>query len=151
MNYHKRNTSIQKRVNILKVKVTMTQNRSIFACAVSPDFTIIRFFTSYSKDKRERETKYGSLSQKGEGQPCCNSLVALYCWWNIFTPLNHRCIQLRKQMKDDDWETPRTWKDKNLLVKVGNGCFPIELCVFVIFFVNSASISAPYMQLISKV
>ena len=37
-----------------------------------------------------------------------------------------------------------------LLVKVNNGCFPIELCVFDIF-VNSASNSAPYMQFVIKV
>ena len=37
-----------------------------------------------------------------------------------------------------------------VLVKVNNGCFPIELCVFVIF-VNSASISAPYMQFVIQV
>ena len=35
VHYHKRNTSIQKRVNWLKVKVTMTHKRSIFASAVS--------------------------------------------------------------------------------------------------------------------
>ena len=36
------------------------------------------------------------------------------------------------------------------MVKVSNGCFPIELCVFAIF-VNSASFSAPYMQFVIKV
>ena len=35
VHYHKRNTSIQKRVNVLKVKVIMTQKLSIFASAVS--------------------------------------------------------------------------------------------------------------------
>ena len=38
---------------------------------------------------------------------------------------------------------------KRLLVKVNNGCFSIELCVFVIF-ANSASISAPYMPFVIK-
>ena len=37
-------------------------------------------------------------------------------------------------MKDDDWNTPRISKDKSLLVKVSNGCFPIELCAFAVFF-----------------
>ena len=45
---------------------------------------------------------------------------------------------------------PEHQRTKRLLVKVSNGCFPIELCVFVIF-VNSASISAPYMQFIIEV
>ena len=40
---------------------------------------------------------------------------------------------------------PEDQRTKRLLVKVSSGCFPIELCVFVIF-VNSASISAPYIQ-----
>ena len=94
---------------------------------------MIRLLTSYSKDKREKEAKYWFLSQRVKGQPFCNFLIALYFWQNIFTPLNHRCIQLCKQMKDDDKKTPRTSKDKKLLVKVSNGCFPIELCVFIIF------------------
>ena len=55
-----------------------------------------------------------------------------------------------KQMKDDDWKTARTSKDKKLLVKVSNGRFPIELCVYVIFVI-SASICAPYMQIVIKV
>ena len=87
---------------------------------------MIRLLTSYSKGKRRKEAKYWFLSQKVKGQPFCNSLVALYFWQNIFTPLNHRCIQLCKKMKDDDWKTS---KDK----KVSHGCFPIELCVFDIF------------------
>ena len=111
---------------------------------------MIMLLTSYSKDKRRKEAKYWYSSQKVKGQPSCNSLVALYFWQNIFTPLNHICIQLCKKMKADDWNTPRTSKDKRLLEKVSNGCFPIELCVFVIF-VNSASISAPYMQFVIKV
>ena len=76
VHYHRRNTSIQKRVNFLKVKVTMTltQKQTIFASAVS----LNRLFTSYSKDKREKEAKYWSLRQKVKGQPYCNSLVALY-------------------------------------------------------------------------
>ena len=53
-------------------------------------------------------------------------------------------------MKDDDWKTARTSNDKKLLVKVSNGRFPIELCVYVIF-VNTASICAPYMQNVIKV
>ena len=54
-------------------------------------------------------------------------------------------------MTDDDWKTPKTSKDKkNQLVKVTYGCFPIELCVVAIF-VNSESISAPYMQFVIKV
>ena len=89
--------------------------------------------TSYSKDKRRKEAKYWSSSQKVKGQPSCNSLVALYFWQNIFTPLNHICIQLCKKMEDDDRNTPRTSKDKKLLVKVSNGAFPIELCIFFIF------------------
>ena len=39
-----------------------------------------------------------------------------------------------------------------LFVNVSNGCFPIDLCVFVsFFFVNSASISAPFMQYVIDV
>ena len=45
---------------------------------------------------------------------------------------------------------PEHQMTKKILVKVSNGCFPIELCVLVIF-VNSASISAPSMQFIVKV
>ena len=71
--------------------------------------------TSYSKDKREKEAKYWYLSQKVKGQPSCNSLVALYFWRNICTHLNHRCIKLWKQMKDDDWKTPRTSKVKKVI------------------------------------
>ena len=78
-------------------------------------FLMIIFFTSYSKDKREKEAKYWSLSQKIKGQPFCNSLIALYFWRNIFTPLNHRCIQLKKQMTDDDWNIPRTSKVKKVI------------------------------------
>ena len=113
-------------------------------------FAMIRLLTSYSKDKRRKDAKYWSLSRKVKGQHSWNSLVALSFWQNIFTPLNHICIHLCKQVKDDDSKTPRTSKDKKILVKVNNGCFPNELCVFVIF-VNSASIRAPYMQLVIKV
>ena len=35
VNYHKKNTSIQKLVDVLKVKITISQNRSIFASAKS--------------------------------------------------------------------------------------------------------------------
>ena len=95
-------------------------------------YAMIRLLTSYSKDKREKEAKYWYLSQKVKGQPFCNSFIALYFWQNIFPPLNHRCIQLWKQMKDDDKKTPRTLKDKKLLVKVSDECFPIDLCVYII-------------------
>ena len=78
---------------------------------------MIRLLTSYSKDKRRKEAKYWYLSQKVKGQPSCNSLVALYFWQNIFTPLNHKCIQLCKKMKDDDWKTSRTSKDKKVIGK----------------------------------
>ena len=44
---------------------------------------------------------------------------------------------------------PEHQRTKRLLVKVSNGCFPIELCVFDIF-VSAASISVPYMQLLLK-
>ena len=78
-------------------------------------FAMSRLLTSYSKDRQEKEAKYWSLSQKVKGQPSCNSLVVLYFWQNIFTPLNHRCIQLCKQMKDDNWKTPKTSKYKKLI------------------------------------
>ena len=45
---------------------------------------------------------------------------------------------------------PEHQRSKRLLVKVSNWCFPIEIYVFVIF-VNSASISTPYMQFVIKV
>ena len=48
---------------------------------------------------------------------------------NAFT----KCFQLCKKMKDADCKTLGTSKDKKLLVKVRNGCFPIELYVFAIF------------------
>ena len=73
-------------------------------------FAMIRLLTSYSKDKRGKEAKYWSLSRKVKGQHSCNSLVALSFWQNISTPLNHRCIHLCKQVKDDDLKTPRTSK-----------------------------------------
>ena len=47
-------------------------------------------------------------------------------------------------------KNPEHQRTKRLLVKVGNGCFTIELCVFDIF-VNSASISVPYMQFVIEV
>ena len=46
--------------------------------------------------------------------------------------------------------THKHQRSKRILVKVSNGCFPIELCVFVIF-VNSARISAPFMQFVINV
>ena len=116
VNYHKRNTSIQKQVNFFKVKVTMTQNRSIFASAVIIMYLwMIMLLTSYSKDKREKEAKYWSLSQSVKVQPSCNSLVALYFWRSIFMPLNHICIELWKQIKGDDRKTPWTSKDKKII------------------------------------
>ena len=36
-------------------------------------------------------------------------------------------------MKDDELKTARTPKDKKVMFKVSNGCFLLELCVFVIF------------------
>ena len=54
----KRNTSIQNRINVYKVNVTMTQNRSVFASAISPNLCSDYVFTSYSKDKREKEAKF---------------------------------------------------------------------------------------------
>ena len=45
---------------------------------------------------------------------------------------------------------PEHIRTKRLSVKVSNWCFPKELCVLVIF-VNSASISVPYMQYVIKV
>ena len=54
VNYHKRNSSIQKRVNVLKVNVTMTQNRSILPVQYLRSFAMKMLFTSYSKDKREK-------------------------------------------------------------------------------------------------
>ena len=78
-------------------------------------FAMFRLLTSYLKDKQEKEAKYWSFSQKVKGQLSCNSLVALYFWRTIFTPLNHRGIQLRKQMEDDDWTTPRRSKDKKVI------------------------------------
>ena len=118
----------------MKVKVTMTQKLSIFFPVKYLEiFAMIRLFTSYSKDKRRKEARYWSLSQKVKGQHSCNSLVALSFWQNISTPLNHRCIHLCQQVKDDYLKTLRTSKDKKLLVKVNNECFPTELCVFVIF------------------
>ena len=74
-----------------------------------------RLPTSYLKDKQEKEAKYWLLSQKVKGKPSCNFLVALYFWQNIFMPVNHRFIQICKQMKDDDWKTPRTSKDKKVI------------------------------------
>ena len=104
---------------------------------------------SYSKDKRKKETTYGYLRQKVKSQPSCDSLVALYFWQNSFTPLNQRCLPLCKKMKDGNWQTFRTSKEKKVLVKVSNGCFLIRLCVFVIF-VYYASIGVPYMRFVVK-
>ena len=78
---------------------------------------------------------YGVTGQffKGQGrlndQSSCDFLIVLYFGQNNFTPLYHKYIQLCKNMKNDDWKTLRTSKTKGLLVKVSNGCFPIELCV----------------------
>ena len=36
-------------------------------------------------------------------------------------------------MKDDDWKTFRTSKDKKFIFKVSNACFPLERCVNTIF------------------
>ena len=91
--------------------IILTKYEAVHPTAVSEN----KVFTSYSKDEREKEAKYWSLNEKVKGQPSCNSLVALYFWRNIFTPLNHRCIQLRKQMKDDYWNTPRTSKVKKVI------------------------------------
>ena len=93
----------------------MTQNRSILPVQYLWFFAMIMLLTSYSKDTLEKEAKYWSLSQRVKGQPSCNPLVVLYFWRNIFTPLNHRCIQLQKKMVDDDWKTPRTSKDKKVI------------------------------------
>ena len=101
-------------VNLLKVKVILTQNGAFLLVQYLWIFAMIRVLTSYSKDKRVKDAKHWSFSQKVKGQPSCNSLVALYFWQNIFTPLNHRCIQLRKHIQDGDRKTPRTSKDKRL-------------------------------------
>ena len=56
VHYHKRNTSIKKQVNILKVKVTMTQQRSIFASAASLIFAcIIGILLTIHKINRKRK------------------------------------------------------------------------------------------------
>ena len=115
VHYRKTNTSIQKRANVLKVKVTMTQKWSILPVQYLGIFAMIRLLTSYSKDKRGKEAKYWYLSRKVKGQHSCNSLVTLSFWRNISTPLNHRCIHLCKQMKDDDLKTSRTSKDKQVI------------------------------------
>ena len=93
----------------------MTQNRAFLPVHYFWNFAIFMLLTSYSKDKRIKEANYWFFSQKVKNEPSCNSLVALYFWQNIFTPLNHRCIQLINQMKDDDWKTPRTSKDKKVI------------------------------------
>ena len=91
------------------------------------------------------------MSQKVKGQPSCNSLVALYFWQNIFTPLNHRCIQSCKKMTDDDWKTSRTSKDKKGIGKGQKRMLSDRALCLCHFFVNSASISAPYMHFVIKV
>ena len=56
----------------------MTQKRSILPAQYVCIYAMSRLPTSYLKDKREKEAKYWSLSQRVKGQPSCNSLVALY-------------------------------------------------------------------------
>ena len=71
-------------------------------------------------------------------------------WRNIFMPLNHRCIQHRKQMKDDDWQLPDFNGQKGFCQGQYRMLSNRALCLCN-FFVNSARISAPYMQFVIKV
>ena len=136
---------------LLKVKVTRTKIGAFLTVQYLWIFAMIVFLTSYSKDKREKEVKYWSVCQKVKGQPSCHFLVALYFWQNIFTPFNHRYIQLCIHMNDDYWKTLKTSKDKKAIDQGQYRMLSDRALCLCHFFGISASISAPYTQFAIKV
>ena len=149
VHYHKRNTSIQKRVNWLKVKVTITQKQSFCQCSISKSLQWLGFLLNIQKINGERKPNIDIWVKRSK----VNLPATL---WLLF--ISDR-ISLRPQITVASnfvkrWrmigKLPEHQRTKRLLVKVSNGCFPIELCVLDMF-VNSASIGVPYMQFVIEV
>ena len=89
VHYH---TSVQKRVNCLKVKVTMTQKRSIFARAVS--LQLCNDYASYFIFKRLAGKGSQILILESKGQRSTFLQLSRCTLFLTCTPLNHRCINL---------------------------------------------------------
>ena len=86
-----------------------------YQCSISESLEWLGFLLFIQKINGKRKSNIDIMSEKVKGQSSYNYLVALYFWQNIFTSLNHRCIQLGKHMTDNDWKTPITSKVKKVI------------------------------------
>ena len=140
--YHIRNTCVQKQVNFLWVKITLTHQR----CNNSKSLICL-----------------GILLRKLEKQPQIDLWVKrsrvnlpATCWLHfilqtIFTLLNYRYFRLcKKKMNDDDWKTLKTSKDKKVVGQVQYRMLPDRvLCLP--SCVNCGRIGVPCMWSVMKV
>ena len=131
VHYHKRNTPTQKRVNIFEGQGHFDwKTEHLWKCSISESLQWLGFLLIKKKEEfwLSPMTKALHLApiQKinGKWKPNIDLWVkrlkvnfptTLFSWQNIFMPFNHTCIQLRKQMTDDDCKTPRKSKDKKVI------------------------------------
>ena len=127
--YLKRNAYIKNQVNFNP----WTQ---YFASAITLNLCNVKGLYFIFKRWMDKRKSLIDLRVKIKGQPSCDLLDALYFWRNIFLLFDHRYFRIckktkwKKMIRRRHSEHQRT---KRSLVKVSNGCLPIELFVFVIF------------------
>ena len=150
INYHKRNTSIQKRGHCFEGQGHYDSKSEHFVSAISESLQWFCFLLHSQKINGKRKPNIDLWVKRSKvNLPANLSLhfisdgISLRLYITDASNFENRWrMMIRKHLEQQ--------RSKRLLVKVGNGCFAIELCVFVIL-VNSASISLPYMQFVIKV